>query len=197
MKASPPTAKATVFDTSVFNSLWVIANFAVVYAHVFFFSTIVLDEPKSIFKLRVAEEPIMFLLTFPFYVLLNYVVDVLLFLSGYLFANSICRKQPSQDYTVTNALSIIRRRFIRLVPVYGIAWAVTVAKGSSASTKLTVLYEMFYMLNCHPDFGKPRSRALELCSCRGRWLQTCRHTSPGYCFSSCPRAKGESYNFSS
>lgn len=142
------------FDTSVFSGVWVLANFLVVNVHVFLLPTVVLDNPKNVFDLRYAKEPFVAILFLPLFILSNYAVDSFLFLSGYLFARTFCRKHRSQNYTLLHAVNHIYNRFIRLFPVFAIALAVGMWKGSRTSTKATEMFEIFYLLNCHPGFRK-------------------------------------------
>lgn len=154
MKSSLSAHKPTFFDTSVLNGLRVLANFIVVHSHVFFYITLILDVPQDVFALRGAHEPFMSFLNLLIFVQVTYAVDIFFFLSGFFFAHSFCQKIPSQYYTLTHAMSHISQRFLRLFPVYAIAWSIATARGSNVSTDLTVLYEMFYILNLHPGFGK-------------------------------------------
>lgn len=142
------------FDTSVFSGVRVLANFLVVTIHVFLLPTIILDVPKSVLDLQAEKEPLFALLFLPLFIIGNYAVDTFLFLSGYLFAHSFCRKHPSQNYTLFHAVNHIRHRFIRLLPIFAIAWTIGMWRGNEAGSKLTGLFEIFYLLNCHPDFGK-------------------------------------------
>lgn len=153
MKSSDPVHEHTSFDISIFNGLRVLANFFVVFGHVFFFASLILDDPKNVFELRASEEPIMALLIVPFFALLNYTVDTFLFLSGYFFAHSFCRKLPSQQYTLHHALRHLSQRVKRLLPVYLFTWTISVIRGSEVSRTLKGLFEMFYSINLHPGFG--------------------------------------------
>lgn len=54
----------------------------------------------------------------------------------------------------------IVHRFIRLFPVFAIAWTTGTLRWSSSGTKINELFAIFYLLNCHPDFGKISYAAL-------------------------------------
>lgn len=153
---SPSSSTERRFDTSIFDGFRVLFNFSVVYSHVMYFMPMILDSPEPPFLLNAPAEPILSLLSVSVYFLMLYSVDVFLFLSGYLFANSFCSRTASDlhHYTVLHGVNHMFNRFLRLLPVFAIVWAIGFLRGSHPCRTHHTLYEFFHMFNCNPAYGK-------------------------------------------
>lgn len=156
--SSSSSAANHVFDTSIFDGFRVLFNFSVVYGHVMYFMPIILDTPEPPFVLNAEKEPMLSILSLASFFLTLYSVDVFFFISGYLFGRSFCLRQRNNDttlpYTLLHGLKHMLNRFLRLLPIFAIAWATGAARGARPCISRSMLYELFYVVNCSPAYGK-------------------------------------------
>lgn len=155
MKAQTSTAPRTgQFDTSILTAVRVITNFTVVVGHAMYFIPLALDNPQfQLLNERGPYEPFTCFLLFIIALIMSYSVDIFLFLSGFLFAHTFCRKVPDQRYTWNHGLKHIVNRYLRLFPVYFISWIISASRGKQTCMSPSVLYEGFHMLNLNPSFA--------------------------------------------
>lgn len=141
-----------VLDTSVFDGLRVLFNYIVVHGHVLYYFPLQFSSPGDWLNLHIRTSPSLFLLTVFHLFLVYHSVDVFLFVSGYLFASSFLRRRHPPR--IHHVFAHVVHRFLRLFPVYVIAWAVSVARGSTTcKDPSVVLYEAFHVINFSEKHG--------------------------------------------
>lgn len=144
-------SNTTRFDTSVLTAVRVITNFTVVIGHAMYLMPLALNNPHyQLLNERGPYEPFTCFLLFILALIMSYSVDIFLFLSGFLFAHSFCRKTPDQQYTWKHGLRHIVNRYLRLFPVYFISWIVSAVRGRETCLSPSVLYEGLHMLSFNP-----------------------------------------------
>lgn len=169
------------FDISVFSGMRLFASFIVVYGHVLYFLPIMLSKPINVLVTPAAQSSESFLTALSLLSLgfLNYSVDVFFFMSGYLFGPSFFssslssagsddrdpgqrrKTNPTQQQqcccNVGNIVYHMISRWLRLLPMYVIAWAIGFIRGMPGCRKLPhVLYEALGFINLHPSFRRRR-----------------------------------------
>lgn len=153
------------FDTAVFDGLRVLFNFAVVNGHVLYFVPIIRDLPTLPFVTSGDAEPLLSFLSICLFFFMYHAVDVFLFLSGYLFGLSFCGKKLSQTnsrkndvnenntYTLYDVVNYTKIRFLRLLPVWLLAWLWSTLLGyAPCTTPSNIVYELFYIYTLNPGY---------------------------------------------
>lgn len=150
-----------LFDTGVFDGLRVFFNFLVVFGPVMYFLPMIRDVPMLAFILSGETEPLLLFRSGFLFFLLYHTVDVFLFLSGYLFGLPFCGKKQSDStssqstYTLYDDVIHMKNRFLRLFPVWFLAWLWSAYLGfEPCRTPSSILYEMFYVCNLNHGYGK-------------------------------------------
>lgn len=149
------------FDTSIFNGFRVLFNFIVVYGHVMFFTSIMLDSPELPIILNAENEPLASAFSLPVLFMSLYAVDVFLFISGYLFGRSLFSTQSAENshlpYTWRHGVTHIINRVLRLFPVLAIACTIGALRGAKACMTHNVIYELLHISNCNPLYRHAES----------------------------------------